>query len=198
MLLTLSAIAFLLAPPLPKLRTEATAGGSLFHVRNAATQPLTAYLIELVNYPGSSYMLFQDEITTAPLPPGEEKHIPVANMTVGAVPESVKLQAALYADGSTAGIPEKIMQLLERRRHVLATTVELISRLEEAPSPSSADLKQWADSIPPPTRANRNTQAAINNAAAKALILDIAAKLESTPPAAILITLRAAERALKN
>ena len=31
MLITLSTLALLLAPPLPDLRTEATAGGSIFH-----------------------------------------------------------------------------------------------------------------------------------------------------------------------
>jgi hypothetical protein len=117
-------------------------------------------------------------------------------MTVGAVPEYVKLQAALYADGTTAGIPEKITQLLERRRHLLTTTRELITRLEKSPAATPADLKQWAESIPAPTRSNRGTQASINNLAAKTLILDVAAKLESAPAASALATLRTAERAL--
>src|SRR5450759_4088463 len=133
MLLTLSTLAILLAPPLPELRTEATAGGSIFHLRNNASQPLTGYLIELVDYPGSSYALWQDEIAATPIPPGGEKHIPVANMTVGAVPEYVKLQAALFADGSSAGIPEKVAQFVERRRYTLTTTRELITRLGKTP-----------------------------------------------------------------
>jgi len=198
MLLVLSAIALALAPPLPELRTEATAGGSVFHIRNAAGQPLTSYLIELVNYPGSFYMFWQDEVTAAPIAPGGEKSIPIANMTAGAVPESMKLQAALYADGTTAGSPEKVTQLLERRRHMLATAHELISRLERTPPAAAADLRQWTDTIPPPTRANRATQAAINQAAAKAIILDTAARLETVPRAEVLVTLRTAERALKD
>ena len=198
MLLTMSALALLLAPPLPELRTEATDGGSIFHIRNNATQPLTAYFIELVNYPGSFYQLWQDETNAAPIPPGGEKHIPNTNMTVGAVPEYVKFQAALFADGSTAGTPEKVEQLLERRRHVLATARELITRLEKSPPATTTDLKQWAGTIPLPTRTNRNTQAAINNLAAKALILDTAAKLEKTPPSEALTTLRAAERSLRD
>jgi len=35
---------------------------------------------------------------------GGEKRIQVENMTVGAVPDYVKMQAAIYADGSTAGV----------------------------------------------------------------------------------------------
>jgi hypothetical protein len=191
MLLTLSALALLLAPPLPELRTEATGGGSIFHIRNTAALPLTGYFIELRNYPGSFYQLWQDETNSAPIPPGGRKQIPNSNMTVGAVPEYVKLQAAIFTDGSTAGAPEKVITLQERRRHTLATARELIARLEKAPPATSAELRQWADSIPTPTRSNRNSQDAINNVAAKALILASAAKLESTSPAAVLTTLRA-------
>ncbi len=196
MLLTLSALALLLAPPLPELRTGATDGGSMFHVRNTASQPLSAYLIELVNYPGSFYMFWQDEVSSAPIPPGGERHIPITNMTVGAVPEYVKMQAALYAGGATAGDAAKVAQLMERRRHLLVTVRELIARMEKAPPDTSADLKQWADSIPPPTRANRSTPAGIQQVAAKALILDVASKRESAPGAEVLTTLRAWERAL--
>jgi hypothetical protein len=100
--------------PLPELRTEPTAGGSIFYVRNGSAQPLTAYLIELVDYPGSAYSLWQDDLTNRPIPPGGEKRISVANMTVGAVPDYVKMRAALYADGSSAGIPEKVAQMVAR------------------------------------------------------------------------------------
>jgi len=196
MLLALPTLALLLAPPpLPELRTEATDAGSRFHVRNMAAQPLKAFLIELVNYPGSFYMYWHDETTAAPIPPGGSLEISITNMTVGAAPEYVKLQAALYADGVTAGSPEKIAQLLDRRRHLLATTRQLIARLEQS---TPAALRQWAESIPSPTRANRATQSSINDVAAKALILDTAARLESTPPAAILTALRKTEQALAN
>src|SRR5258708_6623324 len=114
LLLALSASAA--SPPLPELRVEATTGGSIFYVRNIGSQPLTAYLIELVNYPGSSYSLWQDEVGAEPILPGGEKRLPVTNMTVGAVPDYVKVQAALYADGTSSGIPEKVAQFIERRR----------------------------------------------------------------------------------
>ena len=88
--------------PLPDLRIEPTGGGSIFYVRNTAAQPLTAYLIELVDYPGSNYFYWQDDPADA-LPPDKTREIHVTNMTVGAVPDQVKLRAAIYADGSTAG-----------------------------------------------------------------------------------------------
>src|SRR5436305_11001727 len=101
MALTVSA-----AQPLPELRVEPTPGGSVLTVKNGGTEPLTAFLIELVDYPGSYYALWQDDIS-APIAAGAEQRIPIANMTIGAVPDYVKLQAALFADGSSSGIPEK-------------------------------------------------------------------------------------------
>lgn len=174
LLLGLSAVAA--EPPLPDLRIEPAAGGSVFYIKNVASQPLTAYLIELVDYPGSSYSLWQDELEGQPIPPGGEKHINVTNMTVGAVPEYVKMRAALYADGTSSGIPEKVAQLVERRRFTLETTRELIRRLEKAQSSATpkaavaADLKQWSDSLLPVGKAARNSPAAINQSAARAAI----------------------------
>ena len=189
-------------PPLPELRTEPTAGGSIFHVRNLATVPLTAYLIELVDYPGSYYALWQDDIAATPIPPGGERAIRVANMTVGAVPDYVKLRAALFADGSSAGIPEKVAQLVERRRFTLQTTRELIHRLESAQSAGQdkqavvADVRQWADSLDPPRKGSHTSQAAVNQAAARSLIADTAAQIESQNVDAAVATLRGNERAL--
>lgn len=187
--------------PLPELRTEATTAGSIFYVRNVSSQPLTAFLIELVNYPGSAYSLWQDDVS-GPISPGGEKRIPVANMTVGAAPEYVKMQAALYADGTASGIPEKVTQLVERRRFTLQTVRELIGRLEKARSAGTpkatlvADLKQWAESIQPRGRAGRGSQAAINQAAAATLIADTADRLDAGSPDDVLAGLRASEQAL--
>ena len=36
---------------LPELRTEPTAGGSVFYIKNNSTEALNSYLIELVDYP---------------------------------------------------------------------------------------------------------------------------------------------------
>jgi hypothetical protein len=199
LLLAFSALAA--QPPLPELRTEPISGGSVFHVRNVSSQALTAYLIELVNYPGSYYALWQDDVAE-PIPPGGEKRIQVVNMTVGAVPDYVKLTAALYADGTGSGAPEKVTQIIERRRFTLATTRELIQRLEKAQSAGAskatvtADLKQWADSIPPPGRGNRNSQTAINQAASRALISDTSTQLDTHSVEEALAGLHASERSL--
>jgi hypothetical protein len=116
--------------PLPVLRVDPAPGGSVFYIRNDYSQSLTAYLVELVDYPGSYYALWADMPEDVPLASGTESRRPIANMTVGAVPDYVKMQAAIYADGSTAGNPEKVAALIERRRAILAAVRELIARAE--------------------------------------------------------------------
>src|SRR5262249_21820040 len=123
-------------PSLPGLRVEAAPGGSVIFVRNSAAQPLTGCLIELVGYPGSSFTLWRGAYVDdegAYTKPGEEKRIPVSSMTVGAVPDYVKVQAAVYEDGSSSGVPEKIKLLLDRRRAVLETMRSAIRRMEAQP-----------------------------------------------------------------
>ena len=191
MLLACAAFA---AEPLPELRTEPVPGGSVFHIRNTASQPVTAFLIELVNYPGSYYALWRDEAAAVLIAPGEEKKIPVTNMTVGAVPDYVKLQAALFADGTSAGVPDKVAQLVERRRQVLATTRELIARIEKGAT--AADLKQWEDSLQPARRADPTAQATINQSAARSTIHETVAWLAGHSAAETGAKLKAAEQSL--
>ena len=184
------------AEPLPELRIEPAAGGSIFYIHNTASEPLTAYLIELVNYPGSYYALLQDDLST-PIAPGAEKKMPVGNMIVGAAPDYVKMQAAIFADGSSAGIPEKAAQIVERRRAILATTRELIARLEKPADKADtvAALKQWADSLQPQGKASRSPAAA-NQAASQILIRDTAKQLDSGSLDSTLAVLRASEKRL--
>ena len=190
------------AAELPGLRIEATVGASIFHIKNVSPQPLTAYLVELVGYPGSSFTLVQDEITAEPIPAGGEKNVRVTDMTVGAAPEYVKVQAALYADGSSGGSPEKVAQLVDHRRLILQTIRELIGRLEKARSAGTpkatvmADLKQWSGTMQPPTRRERTSPAGINQAAARRLIEDTAALLDAKSPDEVLTSLHASERSL--
>ena len=186
--------------PLPELRIEPTAGGSFFYLKNAYTQPLTAYLIELVDYPGSSFAMWQDEIPGHPILPGEEKTIKVANMTVGAVPDYVKVRAAVYADGSTAGIPAKLTQLIERRRYTLETTRELIRRIEKASGKDDviANLKQWDESLQPQGKPNRNSQTYINHEAGRMLIGYTISRLQSATPQQVLVSLKLSEQLLAN
>lgn len=141
--------------PLPQLRIEPTTGGSIFFVKNVSTQPLTGYLIELVDYPGSSFTFWQDLPSAEPVAPGQEKRMQVANMTVGAVPDYVKLQAAVYADGTIAGQPGKVTQLLDHRRTTLQTLRDVIQRLNAAKREKTpkeiliAMLKEKADTMHP-------------------------------------------------
>src|SRR5258708_36711 len=182
--------------PLPALRVEPVSGGTNFYVKNTAAQPLTAFILELDGYPGSSYVLVQDESSTAPIAPGDERRIQTSNMTPGAVPEYRKLQAAIYADGTSAGKPEKVAQLVEHRRVMLETTRGLIARIEKAAS--AAELRQWSASIPEPERRERTRPAGINVVDSKNLIERIAKQLQSQSgsPGDVLALLRASERGL--
>jgi hypothetical protein len=188
--------------PLPELRIEPTGGGSVFYIKNNSTAPLAAYLIELVGYPGSSYSFWQDETLSEPIPPKAEKRIQVSNMTVGAVPDYVKMQAAVYAGGASAGIPEKVGELRERRRAMLDTVRQLIGRIEKAQAektPKSdliAELKQSADAMQPVGKGNRDSQAAINQAASRGVITSTSARIDIESPADALTVLRGWERAL--
>jgi hypothetical protein len=130
--------------PLPGLRVEAVDAGSILYVKNRAAQPLTAFLIELVDYPGSSFTYLHDDLAET-LAPGVEKRIAVGNMLPGAVPDSVKLEAAIFADGSTSGVPAKVARLLERRRTILETTREAIRRI--GAGDRAAELRTWAESL---------------------------------------------------
>jgi hypothetical protein len=199
--MSLKTLALLLLPllataaQLPELRTEPIGGGTVFLVKNTSAQPLTGYLIELVDYPGSSYSLWMDEVVTGePVAPGAEKRIQVTNMTAGAVPDYMKIQAAIYADGSTAGVPEKVTQFVERRKAVLATTRELIGRVEKGAT--KANLTQWADSLQPVGKVRPNAQPVINQAASRALVSQAAAMLGSGSAEGTLGWLRGSEKAL--
>src|ERR1035437_7675770 len=201
MLVALPAIAAQM--PLPELRIEPTAGGSIFYIKNNSPQALNAYLIELVDYPGSSYSLWQDETVAEPIPPKGEKRIQVANMTVGAVPDYVKMQAALYAGGGApAATPKRDARPLDPPRVTLETTRKLIARIEKAQtggtpkSAAVAGLKQWADTLQPAGKGNRNSPAAINQAAARSVIAATAARLDTLSFAESLAVLRAWESAL--
>jgi hypothetical protein len=184
--------------PLPTLRIEPATGGSVFYIKNTYTQPVTAYLIELVDYPGSYYSLWEDVMTSEAIPAGGERRTPISNMTVGAVPDYVKMTGAIFADGSTAGIPEKVTLLIERRRAALQAVRELIGRVGKAAAKDAliADLRQWSDSMPPPTRANARSQAAINQGVSKMMISNARNHLAAEPIEKVLADLRNLERFL--
>lgn len=191
------------AAELPQLRVEAVAGASVFYLKNVSSQPITAYLVELDGYPGSAFALLEDNVTGEPVAPGVEKPIKVTDMTAGAAPEYVKVESALFADGTSVGSPAKVTQLIEHRRFMLQTTRELIGRLEKA-KPSNtpkatlvADLKAWADTMRPPTsHKQRYAPAGMNSASGRTLITETATKIEAGSLDEVLTNLHAAEHAL--
>ncbi len=179
-------------PPLPGLRVEPAPHGSVLYVRNVYSQPLTAFLIEMVDYPGSRFSHSTDEVAGEGIPAGVEKAIPVSSMLVGAVsPEYVKVQAALYADGASSGNPEKIKLLIAQRSSRLETARELIHRIETAQSsgtstPSIVDsLKQWSESLEP-----------IKQAIARAMIAHAMRDLEQQSIETAVTNLKRAEQAI--
>ena len=151
-LLAVAALAAAAALPqtsLPALRVEAIDAGTVLHVRNTGAKPLTAFLVEMVDYPGSTFTYWFDELPDG-LAPAAERPFQVANQLPGAVPDSVKMQAAIFADGSTAGVPAKIAQLIDRRRALLETTRDLVRRLSAAADKPAAlaALRQLSASAP--------------------------------------------------
>ncbi|MBV8819245.1 MAG: hypothetical protein JO022_12865, partial [Acidobacteriaceae bacterium] len=177
-------------------------GGSVVHIRNTGSHALTAFLVELVDYPGSHFTEYMDEVAGSPIVPGENRSYAVKNMTIGAAPEYVKVTAAIYGDGSSAGEPERVQRLLGRRRETLRTTNELIKRLEAAESAGASrevvsdSLKQWIDSLPPPAKSKSVNKENASAGAALLVISETRAELASHSVAETLDRLRRARQAL--
>ena len=173
---------------LPELRAEATDGGSALVIRNThPSQALTAYLVELVEYPGSSFAFSQDELAQGgePLGAGQQRRIPIQNMTVGAVGDYVKMRAALYADGSSAGPDDKVAQLRARRALLLSTIREVLAH--------PAQLKAMLDAVPVSnSKLKRAAPEVVDQVSRRALIAD-AMEME---PTRLLEKFRAREAAL--
>jgi hypothetical protein len=142
--------------PMPDLHVEAEASGSILSVKNTYSQPLTALLIEMVDFPSDSFTFTRDELGTLAIPANTEKKLRVANPSPGTAPDHVKIMAAIYADGETAGSAEKVKHILTLRRERLENIRAIIERIETAQKASKdkdaivADLRQWATTIVPP------------------------------------------------
>ncbi len=182
------------AQSLPELHIDAADGGSVLRVRNNYTQTLDAFLIEMVDYPGSSFSFWEDG--NRGVIPGAEARIPITNMTVGAAPEYVKMQAAIYEDGTTAGSPAKVAELIERRRVSLQVTRELIDRLKKAPSADAAKagLQQWLETIP--MKGASDSLEAARRSTSRTIIGGVISKLDSKKTSEILSDLHASEKRL--
>lgn len=190
-------------PLLPTLRIEPTTGGTILYVRNVSPQPLTAYVIELVDYPGSYFALWKDEITHEAIAPNAEKRIQVENMTIGAAPDYVKVQGAIYADGSTAGVPEKVAQLVEGRRFSLESVRGLIHRLEAARDQKvaketvSANIRSALEAMTVPRGTDRSSQLRVNQTSARELYSRTAEYLDKHTMDETLAMLQGWEKAFK-
>lgn len=138
---------------LPVLRIEPAGEGSVIFVKNTAAQPLTAFRIELVDYPGSSFTYTGDMPGPEAIPAGSEHRFRVRSMMVGAAPDYVKVTAAIFEDGTCAGAPEKIDRIIAVRRVKLGLSRELLHRIEEARRRGTAErdiatqAPQWAAAL---------------------------------------------------
>src|SRR6185369_7707063 len=103
------------AAQLPELRVEAAGEGSLIYLRNLERVPLVAWTVELVGYPGSSFTHTESNPQLA-VAPATERSFRVGSKMVGAVPDYMKVTAALYADGGSAGDPTKVNRLIDTQR----------------------------------------------------------------------------------
>jgi hypothetical protein len=152
----LAAAIVIAQPALPGLRIEPIDAGTLLFVKNTARQPLSAFLIEMVDYPGSSFVFLRDELADG-IAPGVERRFQVGNQLPGAVPDYVKLQAAIFADGTSAGMPAKVALLIDRRRAQLGTARDLIRRISVAADKTTAlaEVRGLAVSLPGGSEARR-------------------------------------------
>jgi hypothetical protein len=91
-------------------------------------------------------------------------------------------------------VPEKVAQLANRRKLYLATIGELVQRAANGP----ADLRAWADSIPPSaSKTKRSDPDVVDRESMRSLIRDTAARLETKPLSEVVSALKAAQAALQ-
>ncbi len=136
--------------PLPTVSAEpAGDSGSVIRVRNTGSAALTAFVVEMVDYPGNRFGMAQDLIWEKPVPPGETAEYKTGAMMPGSAPEYLKARAAVYADGSTAGLPEKVAMLLDVRRRTLRGIRAVLARMGDRVDAVllRADLRSWKDTV---------------------------------------------------
>jgi hypothetical protein len=141
MLIDLAVFALLASPP--EVTAEPRGEGSVIRVRNTGTQHLTAFLVEIVDYPGNEFGMQWDEGCLETVAPGAEKQVVVESMMPGTVPDYLRVRAGVYADGSTFGEASKVNQIVSSRRLRLKLTRDLIDRVEKGRSGTRESL--WSD-----------------------------------------------------
>lgn len=173
--------------PCPEVTAEPVQGGSLIRIRHNEPLSLTAFLLEIVDYPGNHFAHMEDELFRGSIPAGKEKRIVVKRLMPGTVPEYLKATAAIYEDGAICGAADKVNLILDGRRENLQFTRELIRRIEEGLSAGNstedlaAQLVDWARST---------------SASSGAVITHAINELKRRSPDEVLGALRIVERTL--
>lgn len=102
-------------PPCPEVTAEPAEHGSLVRIRHSNGQPLVAFLVEIVDYPGSRFTYVDADVRPA-LEAGREKRFVVGSLMPGTVPDYLKVTAAIYRDDAACGSAGKVKQLQQARR----------------------------------------------------------------------------------
>jgi hypothetical protein len=173
--------------PCPEVTAEPVEGGSLIRVRHNQKQSLTAFVVEIVGYPGNHFAYMEDDLFRGSIAAGKEKRVVVMTLMPGTVPDYLKTTAAIYEDGATCGAAGKVKTILDARRNQLRFTRELISRIEKGISAGdsienlAAQLARWARSA---------------TAASGGVITHTANELKRRSPGEVVGALRIVERTL--
>jgi hypothetical protein len=171
----------------PEVNAEPTEGGSVIRIRHKESHPLTAFLVEIVDYPGNHFTYMEDSLVRGKTAANAEKQVLVQSLMPGTVPEYLKVTSAVYEDGSTCGAVEKLKVLVDARRSELAFTRELIARIE----------KGLSDGVAPAELANGVAEFGRSRPrSSSAVVSDVADELKRRPAAEILAGLRAVEKIL--
>ena len=146
----LTGAAIVMAADCPAVTGEPADDGSILRIQQPAAPPVTAFLVEIVDYPGNHFAYRNDELVRPSPSEGNAKRVFVPTLMPGTVPEYLKVTAAIFADGSTCGPANKVGELLSARRETLKLTRELLQRLEKqiAKEELAAQLRTWARSQP--------------------------------------------------
>ena len=124
--------------PLPAFRIEVDGDGCRAYIRNVHSSPLSAYWLEQVGYPGTRWRSWSDALVgrsdamgAGALAPGIEKNFWFKNQTVCSSPDYVKMLAAVYEDGTSAGSAEKVKHVIDTRRQKLIDTRAALAELQK-------------------------------------------------------------------
>src|SRR4051794_4176050 len=89
-------VAVMASTPCPEVNAEPVDDGSLIHIRHNQPHLLTAFLVEIVDYPGNHFSRMQEDLFRPGTAAGEEKRIVVRGLMPGTVPDYLKVTAAIY------------------------------------------------------------------------------------------------------